>query len=49
MWRGIGAGDGAGSLSDEDVSPLDLLVELPNLAHIFQIPEIIRGWEVQQQ
>ena len=47
MWRGIGAGDGAESPSDG--SPLDLPVEPPNLARVFQIPDIIRGVGVQWQ
>ena len=42
MWTGIGAGDGAES--EQRGSPLDLPVEPPNLACIFQIPDIIRGW-----
>ena len=29
---------------EQQGSPLDLLVEPPNLARIFQIPDIIRGW-----
>ena len=43
MWRGLGAGDGVWSQSNEE-SPLDLPVEPLNFTHIFQIPDIKRGW-----
>ena len=48
MWRGVGAGDGAGSPSDEE-GPLDLLMGPPNLACIFQIPDVITGVGAQLQ